>query len=118
MSKRSARTLIALALLSATASYATAMPQWAAGGIGLQAGPVRLAYSPLPPKFRQGVDILLIRDVRQSGGGCWNHCYNSYDECLGISTKNICLAQIKTCMETCDKLSGITNPVRRANDNQ
>jgi hypothetical protein len=118
MSKRSANALVALALLSATGSYAGAMPQWAAGGVGLQAGPVRLAYSPLPPKFRQGAGVLLIRDVRQSGGGCWNHCYNTYDECLGISAKNICLAQIKTCMETCDKLSGITNPVRRANDNQ
>ena len=119
--KRPISMLAACALISAIGLRAEAMPQGAGQALLAKVGPVHLTYSPLPSKFRQGLDLVLVRDVRQSGGsggGCWNHCYNSYDECLGISSKPICLSQIKMCMETCDKLTGLTNPVRRANDNQ
>ena len=121
MSKRPVSTLMALALICAIGLRAEATPQWIGQGLLGKDGRVRPIYSPLPSRFRQGLDLVLVRDVRQSGGpggGCWNHCYNSYDECLGISSKPICLSQIKMCMETCDKLTGLTNPVRRANDNQ
>ena len=116
MLKFSMKTLAALALLTATAPQAGANPQ-----LPLQADvpakALRLAYSPVPAKLRQGAGLILVRDVRQAGnggnGGCWNHCYNSYDECMGLKDKAICVSQMKTCMETCDRLSGLSNPTQR-----
>jgi hypothetical protein len=116
MPKTSLKTLAALALLAAMAPQADANPH-----LPLQADApaktVRLAYSPVPGKFRQDAGLILVRDVRQVGnggnGGCWNHCYNSYDECMGLKEKAICVSQMKTCMETCDRLSGLSNPTQR-----
>ena len=52
--------------------------------------------------------LLQIRDIRAGGGGgngCWNACFTDFDECLGIRTKNLCVSRVKTCLETCDRLS-------------
>jgi hypothetical protein len=56
--------------------------------------------------------LLRIRDVQnaKSGGGggssgCWSACFNDFDACLGIRTKNLCVSRVKTCLETCDRLS-------------
>lgn len=56
--------------------------------------------------------LLRIRDVQNAknggsgnGNGCWNACFNDFDECLGIRTKNLCVSRVKTCLETCDRLS-------------
>ena len=52
--------------------------------------------------------LLQIRDVRSSAGGgngCWNACFTDFDECMGIRTKNLCVSRVKTCLETCDRLS-------------
>jgi hypothetical protein len=115
MLKNTLRTLTALAFISALAHAANAAPQLAGGSALPAAKSARLAYSPLPPRLRPGVDILQIRDVRQAGGsgGCWNHCYTMFDECMGISQKDVCVSRVKTCMETCDRLSGIANPTQR-----
>jgi hypothetical protein len=115
MFKNTIRTVTAFALVSLLAHSAHSAPQLPAGGGLPQAKSARLAYSPLPPKLRSGIELLRIRDMRQAGGGggCWNHCYNMFDECMGTSQKNICVSRVKTCMETCDKLSGITNPTQR-----
>jgi hypothetical protein len=116
MFKISVPAIATLALFSAIGSCADAAPKWPAEAALANGRAVRLAHSPLPAKLRQGADILLVRSPQQAGGasgGCWNHCFNSYDECLGIGAKTVCLTQIKTCMETCDKLSGMANPMRR-----
>jgi hypothetical protein len=116
MLKTLAKTLTLLALLTALAPRIEAAPLWSTEGAVAEMKTVRLPYSPLPSRLRQDSFVLQVRDVRQAGGGsggCWNHCYNSYDECLGVSQKPICVAQIKTCMETCDRLSGLTNPTQR-----
>ena len=66
--------------------------------------------------MRSGPMLMLIRDVRQegaSGGGCWSHCFNSYNECVGVTAKNVCVSNMKTCMETCDRLSGMANPIQQ-----
>ena len=53
--------------------------------------------------------LLQVRDVRSSGGrsgnGCWTACFSDFDECMGIRTKNLCVSRVKTCLETCDRLS-------------
>jgi hypothetical protein len=54
--------------------------------------------------------LLRIRDVQSaknggSGNGCWNACFNDFDECLGTRTKPLCVSRVKTCLETCDRLS-------------
>jgi hypothetical protein len=72
--------------------------------------------SPVPLRHRPG--LILIRDTRAAGsggggGGCWTHCYARYDECMGVSEKPICVSRIKTCMETCERLSGMSNPTQR-----
>lgn len=49
-----------------------------------------------------------IRDVqtaRSRGNGCWNACFNDFDECMGVRTKDLCVSRVKTCLETCDRLS-------------
>ena len=61
---------------------------------------------PLASRARSG--LLQIRDVRSSAGGgngCWNACFTDFDECMGIRTKNLCVSRVKTCLETCDRLS-------------
>jgi hypothetical protein len=115
MLKNTLRTIAALALASILAQTANAAPQLSGGAALPAAKSARLAYSPLPPKLRPGIDILLVRDMRQAGGngGCWNHCYTMFDECMGTSEKNICVTRVKTCMETCDRLSGMANPTQR-----
>jgi hypothetical protein len=114
MSKNTIKTVAAFALLSLLAHSAHSAPQLPAGAAQPQAKFARLAYSPLPPKLRPGIELLRVRDMRQAGGGgCWSHCYNMFDECMGTSEKNICVNRVKTCMETCDRLSGITNPTQR-----
>jgi hypothetical protein len=115
MFKNTIKTMTAFALVSLLAQAAHSAPQLPAAGALPSAKTARLAHSPLPPKLRPGIELLRIRDMRQAGGGgCWSHCYNMFDECMGTSEKNICVSRVKTCMETCDRLSGITNPTQRA----
>ena len=115
MLKNTLKTITALALASALACAANATPQLPGAGRPTASGSAHLAYSPLPPRLRRGADILLIRDVRQAGGsgGCWNHCYAVFDECMGLNEKAVCVSRVKTCMETCDRLSGMVNPTQR-----
>ena len=64
--------------------------------------------SPAPFASRTHGGLLQIRDVRNAGGGgngCWNACFTDFDECMGIRTKNLCVSRVKTCLETCDRLS-------------
>lgn len=52
--------------------------------------------------------LLQIRDARSANGGgngCWNACFTDFDECMGIRTKNLCVSRVKTCLETCERLS-------------
>ena len=58
--------------------------------------------------FASRAGLLQVRDIRSGGGGgngCWNACFTDFDECLGIRTKNLCVSRVKTCLETCDRLS-------------
>jgi hypothetical protein len=32
---------------------------------------------------------------------------------MSNSEKNVCVSRVKTCMETCDRLSGLANPTQR-----
>jgi hypothetical protein len=115
MLKKNLKNLLLMALVPAFCQAATAAPQWPAQA-DLNAKLVRPAQSPVPPSLQSGSMLLQIRDTRQeraSNGGCWSHCFNSYNECVGVTAKNICVAQVKTCMETCDRLSGMTNPIQR-----
>jgi hypothetical protein len=121
MSKPFIKAFAVVTLLSAFAFGADAAPQWMAGGSLAAAPAARPAYSPLPRALRRGTMLIEIRDplqMRGSGNACWNHCFNIYDECMGLKAKNICLTQIKTCMETCDRLSGLTNPTQRASNTE
>jgi hypothetical protein len=114
--KKNLKTLFLLALVPAFCQSAAAAPQGPAEAALVNARIVRPLHSPVPPSLRSGPMLLLIRDMQQEragGGGCWSHCFNSYNECLGLNAKNHCVSQVKTCMETCDRLSGITNPVQR-----
>jgi hypothetical protein len=114
MFKNTIRTITTLVLVSTFAHVADAGPQLPSAALPT-AKSARLAYSPLPPRLRPGIDILRIRDTRQAGnsGGCWSHCYNMFDECMSNSEKNVCVSRVKTCMETCDRLSGLANPTQR-----
>jgi hypothetical protein len=117
MSKPFLKALAAAVLLSAFALDADAAPQWIAEGALAPAPAAHPAYSPVPPALRRGTMLIEVRDPQQmrgSGNACWNHCFSVYDECMGLKAKNICLSQIKVCMETCDRLSGMTNPTQRA----
>jgi hypothetical protein len=53
--------------------------------------------------------LLQIRDVQSArnggGNGCWNACFTDFDECMGMRTKDLCVSRVKTCLETCDRLS-------------
>lgn len=113
MRKYRGTSLIVLTLFALAGAPAKAMPQLPAEAAALPMRPPRMAYSPLPSHLRQGGGLMLVRDIRQAGGGqggaCWTHCYNSYDECMGLKDKNVCVAQIKMCMETCDRLAGPRN---------
>jgi hypothetical protein len=115
MLTNSLKILAALALATLIAHPAAASPHWTGGSApGIQpAG--RIAQSPVPPQFHGDPMLLLVRDVRQAGGGggCWSHCFNTYNECVGLNEKNLCVARVKTCMETCDRLSGLANPTQR-----
>ena len=71
-----------------------------------------VAASPFQPASRfasrASGGLLQIRDVRSAGGGgngCWSACFSDFDECMGIRTKNLCVSRVKTCLETCDRLS-------------
>jgi hypothetical protein len=116
MIKNTLKILATLALATALGQAANGAPQLPGEALPV-AKSARPAYSPLPPSLRPGIDILRIRDMRQTGGGgsggCWTHCFTMYDECLGTKEKNVCVTRIKTCMETCDRLSGISNPTQR-----
>src|SRR5919112_1090099 len=114
MLTKSLKTLAALALATLIAHPAGASPQWT-GGSAPSAQPARIAQSPAPRQARGDALLLLVRDIRQAGGGggCWSHCFNTYNECVGLNEKNLCVARVKTCMETCDRLSGISNPTHR-----
>jgi hypothetical protein len=61
------------------------------------------------PAIRTPSGLLQIRDVSMSGGsggnGCWNACFSDFDECMSIRTKTTCVSRVKTCLETCDRLS-------------
>ncbi len=119
MLKISLKPLAAIALLTVGGLSAKAAPQWILAGAAANLQVPHPAYSAVPPSLRRGAPLLLqVRDMRQAGGsgGCWNHCFNNYNECLGVSEKNICVGRVKTCMETCDRLSGLTNPTRRASN--
>jgi hypothetical protein len=52
---------------------------------------------------------LQIRDVQSArnggGNGCWNACFTDFDACMGLRTKTQCVSRVKTCLETCDRLS-------------
>jgi hypothetical protein len=114
--KKNLKALVLLALVPAFCQSAAAAPQGAAETALVNARIVRPFHSPVPPSLRSGSMLLQIRDMQQEragGGGCWSHCFNRYHECVGLNAKNVCVAQVKTCMETCDRLSGITNPVQR-----
>jgi hypothetical protein len=115
MLKKSAKTLILFALIPALCQTASAAPLSPGEAACLDTKPARLAQSPIPPGQQSGAMLLQIRDMRQAGGagGCWSHCFNRYDECMGIKGKEVCVPQMKTCMETCDRLSGISNPTQR-----
>ena len=65
---------------------------------------------------QSGPFLLQIRDTRAEragSGGCWSHCFEAYNDCVGNSAKNVCVTQVKTCMETCDRLSGMANPIQQ-----
>jgi hypothetical protein len=32
---------------------------------------------------------------------------------MGLNEKAVCVSRVKTCMETCDRLSGMVNPTQR-----
>jgi len=71
-----------------------------------------VASSPLqsasPHARRMSGGLLQVRDVRSAGGssnGCWSACFSDFDECMGIRNKNLCVSRVKTCLETCDRLS-------------
>jgi hypothetical protein len=72
-----------------------------------------VAASPFQPASpfasRASGGLLQIRDVRSAAGGggngCWSACFSDFDECMGIRTKNLCVSRVKTCLETCDRLS-------------
>jgi hypothetical protein len=111
MLKTTLKTLTALAVMTVLAQSAGAEPQ-ATADAAASAGVVRLAYSPAPQRALADPLLLMVRDVRQAGGGggCWSHCFNNYNECVGLKEKNMCVTSMKTCMETCDRLSGLSNP--------
>lgn len=94
--------------------HAFANPQGFAGQPAAAAA-ARPAFSPLPPKLSMRVMLQPVRNLMHAGGGggCWSHCLNTFDECMGINAKDVCVARVKTCMETCDKLSGLANPTNR-----
>lgn len=108
-----------LALIAAFAfcGSASANPQGLIGQPAVAAKTVRPAFSPLPPKLSMRAFLQPVRNLQQAGGGggggCWSHCLNTFDECMGISAKDVCVARVKTCMETCDRLSGAANPTNR-----
>ncbi len=114
MLTKSLKTFAALALATLIAHPAGASPQWT-GGSAPSAQPARIAQSPVPRQAQGDALLLLVRDIRQAGGGggCWSHCFNTYNECVGLNEKNLCVARVKTCMETCDRLSGLSNPTHR-----
>jgi hypothetical protein len=61
-----------------------------------------------PRSSRMPSGLLQVRDVSsggRSGNGCWTACFSDFDECMGIRTKNLCVSRVKTCLETCDRLS-------------
>jgi hypothetical protein len=62
-----------------------------------------------PRSSRMPGGLLQVRDVRgssgRSGNGCWTACFSDFDECMGVRTKNLCVSRVKTCLETCDRLS-------------
>jgi hypothetical protein len=115
MLKPALQSLIALGLLAGLCGHAFADTQWTSPGAAPRPMAVGASASPMPFRLRPDGGLVLIRDMRAggSGGGCWSHCYVSYDECLGVKEKAICVARIKTCMETCDRLSGLSNPTQR-----
>jgi len=75
----------------------------------------RLAHSPLPSQMWGAQFLMPVRELRHAGGGgsCWTHCYATFDECMGLNAKEVCVARVKLCMETCDRLAGMTNPTQR-----
>jgi hypothetical protein len=115
MLKKNLKNLLLVALVPAFCQMATAAPQLPAEAV-LKAKTVRAAQSPVPPSLQSGPFLLQIRDTRAEragSGGCWSHCFEAYNDCVGNSTKNVCVTQVKTCMETCDRLSGMANPIQQ-----
>lgn len=117
MLKFCANALATLALLSFIVPQANAASVLPVQG-DIPAKAVQLNQSPVPANFREPAGLILVRDIRTigngGGGGCWSHCYNNYDECMGLKQKPVCVSQMKTCMETCDRLTGLSNPTQRA----
>jgi hypothetical protein len=75
-------------------------------GSSVQATPHQ-SNSPLAPAAPSlWLQIRDVQSARNGGGnGCWNACFTDFDECMGVRTKNLCVSRVKTCLETCDRLS-------------
>lgn len=98
----------ALAILTVCAANAAeAAPD--AGAQSRAAAVASVAHRSMPPSaghLRGG--LLLVRDIRSASGngnGCWNACFTDFDECMGVRQKAMCVSRVKTCLETCDRLS-------------
>ena len=121
MSKPFIKAFAVAAVLSVSAFGANAAQQWLAEGALASAPAAQPAYSPVPPALRRGTMLIEVRDplqMRGTGNSCWNHCFSVYDECMGLKTKTVCVSQIKVCMETCDRLTGLTNPTQRTSTSE
>lgn len=63
------------------------------------------------PQLRQcpALAVLPIRDTQSTGRGgpnsCWGACFSNYSECMDMRPKAHCVATMKLCLETCDRLS-------------
>jgi hypothetical protein len=89
-----------------TARAAPDTARYALGGGNTVAAPLHQSRAPLARRMQGG--LLRIRDVKSAdggGNGCWNACFTDFDECMGIRAKNLCVSRVKTCLETCDRLS-------------
>ncbi|WP_125461586.1 MULTISPECIES: hypothetical protein [Rhodomicrobium] len=53
--------------------------------------------------------LLPVRDTQSAGRGggnsCWSACFNNYNECVDLRPKPQCVATMKLCLETCDRLA-------------
>lgn len=93
-------------VLSAMALAALVSTAEAASGGTVGAAPSRSGMALTGPTPSLWLQIRDVQSARNGGGnGCWNACFTDFDECMGVRTKNLCVSRVKTCLETCDRLS-------------